>query len=111
MSRESDAARLSRILELIDDASMIARRHGSVRRALEDKEGEYAIYMVVSQIGECLGKIETPEYASRLPVREATGLRNVIVHEYEGVSRKRIEVLFETSLPALRKTILALMKQ
>ena len=109
MSRKSDTARLYRVLELIDDAYEIVHRHGTLQETLDDKEGEYAVFMIISQIGEILGRIESEEYVAALPIREASGLRNVIVHDYEGVNRNRLAVLFDISLPELRAKIATLL--
>jgi len=110
MSRKSDSVRLYRILELLTDADKIVARHGTVPSTLEDTEGEYAILMILSQIGEVLGKIEDDAFVRALPVREATGLRNLIVHDYEGVNRRQIHLIFEHSLPELKRAVQGLLE-
>jgi uncharacterized protein with HEPN domain len=108
MSHKSDLARLYRVLELIQDAEDIINNHGSIEAALRGKVGEYALMMIITQIGERLGKLESAEFTSRLPVRESSALRNVIVHDYEGINTNRIRLVFERSLPELKQSIQAL---
>ena len=105
MSLKSDILRLQRVLELIHDSGEIIQKHGTLEAAISDKEGEYALMMILTQIGERLGKVETPEFLATLPVREAMALRNVIVHDYEGINKNRIRLVFEQSLPQLRRAI------
>lgn len=109
MSRRADLARLERIAAYIDDVTEIAERHQSLTQALEDKEGQYALLLCLTQIGELLGKVSTPEFVDQLPVRLATGLRNVIVHDYEGVNMIIVENTIKESLPELKRTIQVLL--
>ena len=111
MSLKSDTLRLHRVLELIQDSQEIIAKHGSLESAISDMEGEYALMMILTQIGERLGKIETQDFLAALPVREATALRNVIVHDYEGINKKRIRLVFEQSLPQLKKSIEAILPE
>jgi uncharacterized protein with HEPN domain len=78
MSRKSDIAKLERIKSLIDD---------------------------VSQIGELLSKLESGDLIDRLPVREASAMRNVILHDYEGVNLQIVSKTLEQSLLGLRETV------
>jgi Uncharacterized conserved protein len=105
MSRKSDIAKLERIARLIDDSSEIVRRHGSIRAALQDKEGQYALFMCISQIGELLAKVEDEGLVEKLPVKEASAMRNFIVHNYEGVRMRIVEMTIEGDFPRLRATI------
>jgi uncharacterized protein with HEPN domain len=71
MSRKADLARLEQVLTYIDDVAEIVKRHKTAERTLKDKEGQYAVLLCLTQIGELLGKISTPEFVERLPVRLA----------------------------------------
>ena len=108
MSHKSDLARLYRVLELIQDAEDIIQNHGTIESTLRVKEGEYALMMILTQIGERLGKLESAEFTSRLPIRESNALRNVIVHDYEGINTSRIKLVFERSLPELKAQIMSM---
>lgn len=105
MSREADQARLERIVVYIKDVDDIVRRHGGVSPTLDDVEGQYAILLCLTQIGELLGKITDPAYQEDLPIRLAVGLRNIIVHDYEGVDMRVIEYTITKQLPALKVSI------
>ena len=64
----------------------------------------------LSQIGEQVNKIDEdfemvhPE----VPWRQVYGLRNRIVHDYEGVNLKLIWEIIESDLPALKDELLKL---
>ena len=105
MSRKADLARLERLDSYINDIFTIVERHGSITDTLGDLEGQYAVMLCLTQIGEQISKIEEPEFVSQLPVRMAAGLRNVIVHDYEGVELTIIANTVRDSLPQLRTTI------
>lgn len=105
MSRKSDIAKLERIAGLIDDTYEIIGRHGTAESTLEDKEGQYAILMCISQIGELLAKLEAEDLVDRLPVREANAMRNVIVHNYEGVNLRIVKRTLRDSLPELKAAV------
>ena len=61
MSHKSDAVRLESILMYIEDINEIIRKHTGVEETLADKEGQYAVMMCLVQIGETLGRIESPD--------------------------------------------------
>lgn len=109
MSRKADFARLEGIVGYVDDIFAIVGRHGSITNTLNDMEGQYAVMLCLTQIGELLGKVQEPELASQLPVRMAGGLRNIIVHDYEGVEMTIIGNTIRESLPELRLTVQALL--
>ena len=110
MSLKSDTAKLEQILEYIDDIAKIIFRHENILRTLEDLEGQYAVMLCLSQIGELLGKIETPGFIDKLPVRVATGLRNIINHDYDGVDLTIVESTILHDIPELKNTIVSLLQ-
>ena len=110
MSLKSDIARLEQILEYIEDITKIVFRHENVVRTLEDLEGQYAVMLCLSQIGELLGKIETADFIAKLPVRVATGLRNIISHDYDGVDLIIVENTVIHDIPELKNTIVTLLQ-
>lgn len=64
----------------------------------------------LSQIGEQVNKIDEDfEMAHpEIPWRQVYGLRNRIVHDYEGVNLKLIWEIIESDLPALKDELLKL---
>ena len=110
MSLKSDTAKLEQILEYIDDIAKIIFRHENILRTLEDLEGQYAVMLCLSQIGELLGKIKTPAFISKLPIRVATGLRNIINHDYDGVDLTIVESTVLHDIPELKNTIVSLLQ-
>jgi uncharacterized protein with HEPN domain len=111
MSPRPDAARLEFILEMISDIEDITRRHNGIRPAMSDKEGYHALMMCCLQIGEALGKIDSSSYKDNLPVRMAQYLRNLIAHDYLGISLDRMISTLETSIPELKIKIEKLVKE
>lgn len=103
MSEHSDSAKLDFILEMIEDVEFICKRHGGVTQALEDREGKPAILMSVLQMGETLKKISDETLKSALPIQGTYGVRNIIVHDYEGVDLALVENLVRTFSPELKQ--------
>ncbi|MCD6395945.1 MAG: DUF86 domain-containing protein [Spirochaetaceae bacterium] len=110
MSLKSDTARLEQILEYIEDITKIVFRHENIVRTLEDLEGQYAVMLCLSQIGELLGKIETTDFIEKLPIRVATGLRNIINHDYDGVDLIIVGNTVTHDIPELKNTIVTLLQ-
>ena len=109
MSLKSDTARLEQILAYIDDIDEIISRHKTIVKTLNDLEGQYAVMLCLSQVGELLGKIESPDIANHLPVRLAIGLRNVISHNYDGIDLTIVENTVIHNIPELKKTITSIL--
>jgi uncharacterized protein with HEPN domain len=65
--------------------------------------------MCCLQIGEVMGKITTSAYRDALPVTVAGALRNVIAHNYLGVSTDIMVDTLEFNIPVLRQQITALL--
>ena len=108
MSKHSQEAKAAFILEQIDRIEKIIERHGGIIKALEDFEGEMAIFMGISQIGESFSKLDDI-YIERFGLTtEKKGsyyTRNYIVHDYENVDRLIIEDILRTHLPKLKEKI------
>ena len=61
----------------------------------------------LGQLGELAGKVD-PSYqksAPQIPWRQMSGLRNRIVHDYEGVNLKLIWEVISEDLPALHELL------
>ncbi len=108
MSKRSQEAKAAFILEQIDRIEKIIERHDGIVKALEDFEGEMAIFMGISQIGESFSKFDEI-YIERFGlIEERKGsyyTRNYIVHDYENVDRLIIEDILRTHLPKLKEKI------
>ena len=111
MSLKSDTARLEQIVVYIDDINEIVARHKNIVDTLNDLEGQYAVILCLSQIGEILGKIESGNIAGRLPVRFATGLRNLINHDYDGVDLIIVEDTVLKDIPELKRAIVSILNE
>ncbi|MBR6756048.1 MAG: DUF86 domain-containing protein [Peptococcaceae bacterium] len=61
----------------------------------------------LSQLGELAGKIDDAfeENNPQIPWRQIYGLRNRIVHDYEGVNLKLVWEIIETDLPDLKNEL------
>ena len=87
----------------------IIKRHGGIINALEDFEGQMAIFMGISQIGEILNKFPEDfiqKYNLTEEKRGAYYTRNYIVHDYEGVDLIIIEKILRYNLPILKDKML-----
>lgn len=65
----------------------------------------------ISQLGEIANKVE-PEFEKahpEIPWRQIYGLRNRIVHDYEGVNLKLVWEIISTDLPDVKKQLKALL--
>lgn len=61
----------------------------------------------LSQIGELANRIdpEFTEKATNVPWKQIYGLRNRIVHDYEGVNLQLVWEVIETDLPELKRAL------
>lgn len=105
MSLPSDRARIEFLLSMIHDIEIIAQRHGGAAQALEDIEGHHALMMCLLQIGETMGKLQDKNTVAALPIALASGLRNVIAHDYMGLSPRRIVDTLTISIPELKQSL------
>jgi uncharacterized protein with HEPN domain len=97
------------ILEMIENIEKIIKRHGGIINALEDFEGQMAIFMGINQIGEILNKFPEDfiqKYNLTEEKRGAYYTRNYIVHDYEGVDLIIIEKILRYNLPLLKDKML-----
>jgi len=109
MSKQSLQAKIEFIVEMIDNIDAIAKRHGGIVKALEDFEGQMALLMGLSQIGETLKKLDDAtieKYDLKKDRDGAYYTRNYIVHDYEGVDMGLIENMIQEYLPALKSKLL-----
>ena len=105
MSSRSDLAKVELILKYISDIQKIIERHGSVEKALDDYEGDYAIMMCLAQIGEAVNKISEREILENIPVYKISGMRNRIIHGYEDIDKTIITEVLTVHLPDLKEIL------
>ncbi|NPA87596.1 MAG: DUF86 domain-containing protein [Epsilonproteobacteria bacterium] len=97
------------ILEMIENIENIIKRHNGIVKALEDFEGQMAIFMGLAQIGEVLNKLPNDFIIENNLQEEKNGAyytRNYIVHDYEGVDLLIVERILRYSLPELKNKLL-----
>jgi uncharacterized protein with HEPN domain len=109
MSKYSNEAKLAFIVEMIDNIEVIISRHGGVINALEDIEGQLAVLMAMTQIGETIHRLDChiiEEKKLEIVQKGAYDLRNYIVHDYDGVDLYIVEDAITNRLPELKKVLL-----
>ena len=109
MSKKSMLAKVEFILEMIDNIDEIICRHHGIVKTLEDFEGQMAVLMGLSQIGETLKKLDdvlVEKYDLKDDRDGAYYTRNYIVHDYEGVDLGFIENILRSYLPELKEKLL-----
>jgi len=108
MSETSLRAKIDFILEMCDNINEIIKRHDGIVKTLADFEGQMAILMGLSQIGETLKKLDdetVKKYNLQEDKEGAYYTRNYIVHDYEGVDLSFIENILRSYLPELKEKI------
>ena len=109
MSKQSQLAKVDFLLEMIENIEQIIQRHKGIVDTLEDFEGQMAVLMGISQIGETLKKLDDILVIKYDLVKDKEGsyyTRNYIVHDYEGIDLGFIENILRSYLPELKKKFL-----
>ena len=109
MSKKSTIAKIDFILELISNINKVVKRHNGIINSLQDFEGQMAILMAISQIGETLKNLDNKiieKYNLQKDRDGAYYTRNYIVHDYEGIDLGLIENIVREYLPKMKKIIL-----
>jgi len=109
MSKHSLYAKIDFILEMLENIDKITKRHDGIVKTLEDFEGQMAVLMALSQIGETLKKFDNDiviKYDLKDDRDGAYYTRNYIVHDYEGVDLGFIENILREYLPKLKNKII-----
>jgi len=109
MSKKSIHAKVEFTLEMIENIEKIIQRHHGIVKTLEDFEGQMAVLMALSQIGETLKKFDDT-IVSKYDLEDdrdgAYYTRNYIVHDYEGVDLGFIENILRVYLPELKSKLI-----
>jgi uncharacterized protein with HEPN domain len=96
------------ILEMIENIEKIIQRHRGIVNALNDFEGQMAIFMGLAQIGETLNKLDDEVIQKYDLVEDKNGAyytRNYIVHDYEGVDLFIVETILRKNLHKLKEKL------
>jgi len=78
---------------------------------LIDEKTQHAVLYNLEVMGEAAKRVEE-EYRSahpEIPWRSKTALRDVLIHEYEGVDIRQVWNVIENHLPALKAALIALL--
>lgn len=80
-------------------------------RFLRDAMVQDAVLRNFSIIGEAAKRLDDGYRAAHpeIPWRALAGLRNVLIHQHEGVDPERVWAVVERELPSLREAIAALL--
>lgn len=108
MSEKSITSKIEFILEMIDNIEKIVQRHNGIVDTINDFEGQMAILMGISQIGETLKKLPDDlvlKYDLKEDKEGAYYTRNYIVHDYESVDLGFIENIVREYLPKLKEKL------
>jgi uncharacterized protein with HEPN domain len=102
------------LLDILNSAELIANYVAGIKRDtfLDTIEIQDAVIRRLEIIGEAVRRISDPfkKRHSELPWKEMLGLRNFVIHEYEGVNLKVIWDTIRNDLPDLLKQINKLLK-
>jgi len=107
-------AKIEFIIEMIKRVEVIVQRHNGIVNSLNDIEGEMAILMAITQIGETLKKLDDKLLAKYDLIEDKEGAyytRNYIVHNYEGVNYAFIEKIIRIYLPNLKEKLTLMLKE
>lgn len=105
MYNPSDNVKLELILKYINDIEIIISNHDNLEDAVNSKEGEYALMMCITQIGEAVTKIQNQNILDKIFSKEIVGMRNRIVHGYEDFDRKIVLFTLKENIPELKSVI------
>jgi len=100
---------LAHILECIQRIERFTA--GGKKRFLSDVMMQDAVLRNFEVIGEAAKRLDDAYRAAhpQIPWRALAGLRDVLIHEYEGVDLERVWAVVDTELPGLSKAISALL--
>lgn len=101
-----DRPLLEHILEAIASTELFLKDS-----ALSDAKTRSAVERQIGIIGEAARKLsqETKDEYPHVPWAKIVATRNIVIHDYLGVSPQIIAAIVETDLPALKIHILAML--
>lgn len=110
MYSDTEIVRLKSIAEKIEALYKIIDRHNGIVNALNDFEGQPAIFMLLVAISEQFDKLNKQgakvlEHFSVEDIKGITSVRNFIAHDYDGVNLAIIEDDLRENMPELFETV------
>jgi uncharacterized protein with HEPN domain len=74
---------------------------------LESSLIQDAVYRNLEIIGEAAGRLPLPFRATlpSIPWKSIIGLRNILIHQYEGIDPEEIWMIVDDNIPALKATL------
>jgi uncharacterized protein with HEPN domain len=108
MSKDSRVY-LAHIMECIQKIERFTE--GGKERFLEDELIQDAVLRNFEVIGEAAKRLDEAYRATHpeIPWRAIAGLRDVLIHQYEGVDRNKVWAIVEKDLPCLNRSIASLL--
>jgi len=100
---------LAHILECIQKIERFTR--DGKERFLQDELIQDAVLRNFEVIGEAAKRLDEAYRATHpeIPWRAIAGLRDVLIHQYEGVDRNKVWAIIEKDLPCLKWSIASLL--
>ena len=100
---------LAHILECIQKIERFTQ--GGKERFLQDELIQDAVLRNFEVIGEAAKRLDEAYRATHpeIPWRAIAGLRDVLIHQYEGVDRNKVWAIVEKDLPGLKQSIASLL--
>ncbi|MER3456321.1 MAG: DUF86 domain-containing protein [candidate division GAL15 bacterium] len=100
---------LAHILECIQKIERFTA--GGRERFLADELVQDAVLRNFEVIGEAAKRLDDAYRAAHpeIPWRSLAGLRDVLIHQYEGVDLERVWAIVEGDLPGLKRAVAALL--
>jgi uncharacterized protein with HEPN domain len=100
---------LAHIMECIQKIERFTQ--GGRERFLEDELIQDAVLRNFEVIGEAAKRLDEAYRATHpeIPWRAIAGLRDVLIHQYEGVDRNKVWAIIEKELPCLKWSIASLL--
>ncbi len=107
--RKDPRVYLAHILECIEKVQRFTAEGKS--RFLRDVMVQDAVVRNLEVIGEAAKRIEDPYRTAHpeIPWRALGGMRDVLIHQYEGVDPEKVWAIVEQDLPPLKQAIAALL--
>jgi uncharacterized protein with HEPN domain len=100
---------LAHILECVQKIELFTA--GGKGRFMRDRMVQDAVMRNFEIIGEAAKRLDDSYRAAHpeIPWRALAGLRDILIHQYEGVEPERVWAIVERALPDLREAIAALL--
>ena len=110
MYDDHEVVRLKSIQQKMDTLAKVINRHGGIVKALDDFEGQPAIFMLLVAISEQFAKLNSIDAAilenfDPEDIKGITAVRNFVAHDYDGVNLSIIEDDLRNNMPKIHQTV------